>query len=66
MSVVKVIEVLSQSDQSWDDAAHRAIDEAAKSVKNIKSIYNKEIKADVENNRITNYQINGKISFLVD
>lgn len=65
MSVVKVIEVLSQSDKSWDDAAQRAIDEAAKSVKNIKSIYIKEMKAEVENNRITNYQINGKISFVV-
>ncbi|MFO7812969.1 MAG: dodecin family protein [Pelovirga sp.] len=65
MSVVKVIEVLSQSDKSWDDAAQRAIDDAAKSVKNIKSIYIKEMKAEVENNRITNYQINGKISFVV-
>ncbi len=65
MSVVKVIEVLSQSDKSWEDAAHRAIDDAAKSVKNIESIYIKEMKAEVVNNRISSYQINGKISFVV-
>ena len=66
MSVVKVIEVLAQSDKGWDDAAQCAIDEAAKSVENINSIYIKEMKATVENNKITNYQINGKISFLIN
>jgi len=66
MSIVKVIEVLAQSDKSWDHAAQCAIDEAAKSVENINSIYIKEMKATVENNKITNYQINGKISFLIN
>lgn len=66
MSVVKVIEVLAQSDKSFDHAAQCAIDEAAKSVENINTIYIKEMKASVENNRITNYQINAKISFLIN
>jgi dodecin len=39
MSVVKVIEVIANSDKSFDDAVNNALKEASKSVKNIKSIY---------------------------
>lgn len=58
MQILKVIEVLAQSDKSWEDAAHNAIQEAAKTVRDIKSIYIKELEATVENNRIANYRIN--------
>ena len=61
-----VIEVLSQSDKSWEDAAQNAVNDAAKSVRGIKSIYVKELEAVVENNRVTQYRINAKISFMVE
>ena len=38
-TLVKVIEVLAQSEKSWDDAARVALAEASKSVRGIKSIY---------------------------
>ena len=66
MSIVKVIEVLAQSDTSWDDAAQQALKHAAKSVHGIKSIYIKEFQAVVENDAITKYRVNAKISFEVD
>lgn len=66
MAMVKVIEVLAESNQSWDDAAQQAVSEASKTVRNIKSIYVKEMQAVVENNRIVNYRINAKISFLLE
>ncbi len=66
MSVVKVIEVLAQSDKGWEDAAREAVKEASKSVKNIQNIYIKDFKADVENNNVTVYRVNAKISFLVE
>jgi hypothetical protein len=65
MSVVKVIEVLSESETSWEDAAKQAVIKAAKSVEDIKSIYIKEFEASVENNEITKYRINAKISFVL-
>ena len=65
MAVVKVIEVLAQSNKGWEDAAQQAVSEAARTVKNIKSIYIKEFEATVENNRIANYRINAKISFAI-
>jgi dodecin len=66
MAIVKVIEILAQSDQSWEHATQEALRGAAKSVRNIQSIYIKEFQAIVENNAITNYRVNAKISFLVE
>jgi len=66
MAIVKVIEVLAQSEKSWDDAAQVALTEALKTVRNIKSIYIKDMQAEVENDRIVNYRVNAKISFLVE
>ena len=66
MTTLKVIEVLSQSDTSWEDAAQSAVNDAAKSVRGIKSIYIKELEAVVENNKVTQYRINAKISFMVE
>ena len=39
MTTLEVVEVLAQSDKSWEDAAQNAVDDAAKSVRGIKSIY---------------------------
>jgi flavin-binding protein dodecin len=63
MSVVKVIEVLAQSDKSWEDAAKNAVKVASKSVKNIKSIYIEHFEAKVDNGKIIKYRINGKLTF---
>ena len=65
MAIHKVIEVLSQSDKSWEDAANRAVLDAAKSVKGIRSIYVKHFQADVKENKIVQYRINAKITFQV-
>lgn len=62
MSMLKVIEVLAESDTSFDDAAQQA----AKSVRNIKSVYIKDMTAAVENDKVVKYRINAKISFLLD
>lgn len=66
MPMLKVIEVLAQSDKSWEDAAAKAVTQAAKTVRDIKSIYIKEMEATVENGRIAQYRINAKISFLIE
>lgn len=63
MSVVKVIEVLAQSNKSWEDAAQLAVKTAAKTVKDIRSIYIKNFEAKVENGKITKYRIDGKLTF---
>jgi dodecin len=66
MPIVKVIEVLSESNESWEDATRQALREASKTVENIESIYIKEFQAIVENDQITAYRVNAKISFVVE
>lgn len=66
MSVVKVIELIAQSNESWEAATQDAIDQAAKTIKNIESVYIQEFKAIVENNKIVAYRVNVKVSFLVE
>lgn len=66
MAILKVIEVLAQSERSWEDAAQVAITTAGESLHNIKSIYIKDMEAKVENNQITQYRVNAKISFELD
>lgn len=65
MSVTKVIEIIAGSEKSFDDATKNALKEASKSVDNIKSIYVKEMNANVENNKIVSYGVNAKVSFEV-
>ncbi len=64
--MLKVIEVLAESDKSWEDAAANAVTTAAKTVHGIRSIYVKEFEAKVDGTRITSYRINAKISFMLD
>ena len=64
--LVKVIEVLAESDRSWEDAAERAVMEASKTVRNIKSVYLKDMQAIVRDGRIVAWRINAKISFALE
>ncbi len=65
MGVLKVIEVLANSDNGWEDAAKNAVSEASKSVKNIRSVYINEQSATVKDGKIENYRVNVKITFEV-
>ncbi len=66
MTMLKVIEVLAQSEKSWEDAANNALLQARETVRGIRSIYIKNMEAVVEDGRISEYRINAKISFLLD
>jgi dodecin len=66
MAIVKVIEVIAGSEKSFDDAVRNALAEASKTVKNIQSIYVKEMKAQVKDNKIVSFGVNAKVSFIVD
>jgi len=66
MSVAKVIEILAQSDKSWEDAAQNAVTAAARSVRNMKTVYVEGMQAIVEDDKIVGYRVNTKISFVVE
>ena len=66
MSMLKVIEVLAESDEGFDAAARAVVAQAAQSVRNIKSVYIKEMNAQVDGDAIICYRVNAKISFLLE
>ena len=66
MSMLKVIEVLAESGQSWEHAAQTAVQQASETLHGVKSIYIKDMEAVVDNGKITRWRINAKISFQLD
>jgi len=65
MSILKVIEVLANSEKGWEDATKNAVAHASKSVKNIRSVYINEQSAQIQDNNIVEYRVNAKITFEV-
>ncbi len=65
MAVLKVIEIMADSEKSWEDATAVAIKNAGKTVKEIRSAYVKDMSVVVKNNKITEYRVNLKITFEV-
>ena len=65
MAVMKVIEVLANSDKSWEHATKKGVKHASKSLKNIKSVFVQSQSAVVNDNQVTEFRVNLKITFEV-
>jgi dodecin len=63
MAVLKVLEVLSGSSVSWEDATQKAVEKAAKTVKHIRSVYVQDQSAQVKDGKVTEYRVNLKLTF---
>ncbi len=61
--IVKVIEVMSESPKNWEEAAQNVVSEASKTLRNIRSVYIKEFTAAVENDKVTSYRVDAKVTF---
>ncbi|MEJ2240601.1 MAG: dodecin family protein [Candidatus Bathyarchaeota archaeon] len=66
MAVVKIIELIGSSPNSWSEAAQNAVTEAGKTIKGIKSVHVKRCTAKVRDNKIVEYNVNVKIAFMVE
>jgi flavin-binding protein dodecin len=65
MTVAKIVELIGSSPNSWEEAAANALAEAAKTIRNIRSIYVKRCNAKVKDNKIVEYRAVVKIAFTV-
>lgn len=65
MSVLKVIEILSNSPKSWEDATEKGVKKAGKSIKNVKSAFVQSQSVVVEGGKVSEYRVNLKITFEV-
>lgn len=65
MAILKVIEVLSNSNESWEDATAKGIEKASKSIKHIRSAYVQNMNVTVQDGKVDEYRVNLKITFEV-
>ncbi len=63
MAILKVIEILANSNKSWEDAANNAVKEASKTVKEIRSVFVESQSCTVKDGQIEDYRVNVKITF---
>jgi dodecin len=66
MSVARVTEISSRSDQSFEHAINQGIERAHKTLRNVKSAWIKEQSVDVDNGRIVGYRVNMLVTFVLD
>ena len=65
MGIMKVIEILSNSSESWEEATAKGIEKASKSVKNIKSAFVQSQSVTVKDGKVDEYRVNIKLTFEV-
>ena len=66
MAILKVIEILSDSTISWEDATEKGVAKASETVKNIKSAFVQSQSVTVdENGKVAEFRVNLKLSFEV-
>lgn len=66
MAVLKILELVGTSKESWSDAAREAVNEAAKTLRGIETVEVVNSKAVVQNNRLTEYQVQVRIGFRIE
>ena len=66
MTLIKVIEILASSPNSWEEAAQNAVANASKTVKNIKSANVQNLSTVVKDGKISEYRLNVKMAFEVN
>lgn len=66
MSVAKVLELTARSTTSFEDAIKQGIDKANDSVRNVEGAWVKEQKVIISDGQISGYQVDLKITFLID
>jgi dodecin len=66
MSVAKVTELSVTSTKSFEDAIQQGVERATKTLRNVKSAWVKEMRVSVENDKVSEYQVNMQVTFVLD
>ncbi len=65
MSVVRVTEITSSSTKGFEDAVRNGIQRAGKTLDNIKSAWIQEQSVVVDGDKVSEYRVNMKVSFVL-
>src|SRR5918998_2470077 len=64
--VVKIVELMGVSDESFDDAVRQAVKEAAKTIRNITGVEVIKSTAEVEGDEIFEYHVTVRLAFAIE
>jgi flavin-binding protein dodecin len=62
-SIYKIIEIIGGSEKSWEDAAKKAVELAAKSLKEVRVAEVKELDMRIEEGKVVEYRVKMRVSF---
>ncbi len=65
-TTVKIVELVGESDKSWEDAVKNAVREASKTIHGISGVEVLNMTADVKDGDIYDYKVDVQIAFPVD
>lgn len=65
MSIAKVTEITATSTKDFEDAIHKGIERASKTLDQVQGAWIKEQKVEVEDGKISNYRVVMKVTFLL-
>lgn len=66
MATLKVIELLSSSTKSWEEATASAVAEATRTLKGVTSVYVQDQSVTVKDGKIDEYRVNVKVTFRLE
>jgi flavin-binding protein dodecin len=66
MSVARVTEISATSNESFEAAINEGITRATRTLRNVKSAWIKEMRVDVDGDRISEYQVNMLVTFVLE
>ena len=65
MPVARVTEITASSTKSFEDAIQVGVDRASKTLENVQGAWIKEQKVVVKNNKIAEYRVTMKVTFIL-
>ncbi|HEX6310224.1 MAG TPA: dodecin family protein [Acidimicrobiia bacterium] len=66
MSVARITEISSTSEQSFEDAINQGVARATETLRNVRSAWVKEQSVHVDQGAITSYQVNLLVTFVLE
>lgn len=66
MSVARITEITSSSSKSFEDAIQQGVARATSTLKNVRSAWVKEQSVEIEGERIAEYRVALKVTFILD
>lgn len=66
MSIARVVEISATSDVSFEDAVEQGIARASDTLRNVTGAWVKEQRVMVEDGEIVSYQVNLKVTFILE